>query len=246
MSQRQVTLEGVVGPMWAGKTTEQLRLIRQYELCQESVCVIKHSSDDRHPPSELMRSHDGLAPNEGAITQQVHTDTLADLQIDDSVALVVIDEVQFFEQQTAVQFCRDMLARNKEVRFSGLDMDFRMEPWETTSALMAIADKVKKLKARCRYPGCKTPAGYTARIVSSKERQVVGAEKQYAASCRAHHPYLSYKEPTTPVSSPREETDVEPLRKRPTATAAADAPAASALATMTVGQFAAMFANKSV
>jgi len=74
---------------------------------------------------------------------------------------------------------------------TGLDTDFRGEPFGCMPELMARAEKVDKLQAICMV--CGGPASRTQRLVNGQPAHyhdpivVVGAQEMYEARCRAHH-----------------------------------------------------------
>jgi ATP:corrinoid adenosyltransferase len=57
--QQHGAIEIVVGPMFAGKTTELLRRVQRYEAAGLSVAVVKSSKDDRYSAAHVV-THDGL------------------------------------------------------------------------------------------------------------------------------------------------------------------------------------------
>ena len=57
--QHHGAIEIVVGPMFAGKTTELLRRVQRYEAAGLSVAVVKSSKDGRYSAAHVV-THDGL------------------------------------------------------------------------------------------------------------------------------------------------------------------------------------------
>jgi thymidine kinase len=74
---------------------------------------------------------------------------------------------------------------------TGLDTDFRGEPFGCMPELIARAERVDKLHAICMV--CGEAASRTQRLVDGKPAHynepivVVGAQEMYEARCRAHH-----------------------------------------------------------
>jgi thymidine kinase len=74
---------------------------------------------------------------------------------------------------------------------TGLDMDFRGEPFGPMPALMAEADEVVKLRAICAR--CGRDASRSQRLIDGRPAPVsaptilVGAEESYEARCRHCH-----------------------------------------------------------
>src|SRR3990167_1257795 len=81
------------------------------------------------------------------------------------------------------------LDSGKKVIVGGLDLDFRGIPFGPMPILMAIADKVTKLKAICIE--CGNDAHFSQRLVDGKPAKysdpiiLIGAQECYQARCRA-------------------------------------------------------------
>ena len=81
--------------------------------------------------------------------------------------------------------------RGLRVIVTGLDTDFRGEPFGCMPVMTAKADKVDKLTAICVV--CGEPATRTQRLVGGKPARyyepivVVGAAEMYEARCRRCH-----------------------------------------------------------
>jgi Thymidine kinase len=112
------------------------------------------------------------------------------VNIKDDTTVVGIDEAQFFDEGI-VKVIENLAAKGMRVIVTGLDMDFRGEPFGCMPELMARADKVDKLQAICMK--CGEPANRTQRLVDGKPAHyhdpivIVGASEMYEARCRAHH-----------------------------------------------------------
>ena len=113
---------------------------------------------------------------------------LAELKPDTTV--VGIDEVQFFDTGI-VKVVSALAEKGIRVILTGLDMDFRGEPFGCMPELMARAERVDKLQAICMV--CGESASRTQRLVDGKPARfddpvvVVGAQEIYEARCRKHH-----------------------------------------------------------
>jgi thymidine kinase len=108
----------------------------------------------------------------------------------DDTTVVGIDEAQFFDDGI-VDVIEGLASKNIRVIVTGLDMDFRGEPFGCIPELLARADKIVKLQAICMT--CGEPANRTQRLVDGKPARyddpivIVGASEMYEARCRAHH-----------------------------------------------------------
>jgi thymidine kinase len=110
--------------------------------------------------------------------------------LNSDTTVVAIDEAQFFDDGI-VGVIDEMANNGLRVVVTGLDMDFRGEPFGCIPVLLSKADKVDKLQAICMV--CGEPAGRTQRLVDGKPARyddpivIVGAAEMYEARCREHH-----------------------------------------------------------
>ena len=177
----------VVGPMFAGKTTELIRRVERQVLAGRRAIVFKPSLDARYDSSRVA-AHNGLkfdayvVPPDEAGVEAVYK---LGLEYD----VVAMDEVQFFPPSLADVL--NELADERVVIAAGLNLDFRGEPFETTTRVMAYADKVVSLTAVCKV--CGRPATRTQRLINGRPaprdspRVLVGGGGTYEARCRRHH-----------------------------------------------------------
>lgn len=73
--------------------------------------------------------------------------------IDKETQVIAIDEAQFFGSEilTVVKL---LVNAGKEVVISGLDLNWKGEPFGQMGGLLAMADVVEKTKTVCSVPGC--------------------------------------------------------------------------------------------
>jgi len=97
---------------------------------------------------------------------------------------------QFFDDGV-VDVAQKLADRGVRVIVTGLDTDFRGEPFGCMPVMVAKADKVDKLQAICIV--CGEPATRTQRLVNGKPAHyddpivIVGAAEMYEARCRRCH-----------------------------------------------------------
>ena len=93
--------------------------------------------------------------------------------------------------EDAVSILEYLANEGVRVIVSGLDRDFRGEPFSFMPKLLSLAEYVTKLTAICVK--CGSPATRTQRIVNGKPAKyrdpivLVGAEESYEARCRSCH-----------------------------------------------------------
>jgi len=181
------SIEIIVGPMYAGKSEELLRRINRARIAGQKVLVFKPSIDDRYSVDNIA-CHSGKQMS--CIAVEKAQQLLDYINENPDYDVLAIDEVQFLGEEI-VQVCKESADSGKRVICSGLDMDFRGEPFQVVPHLMAIAEYVTKLTAICKV--CKLPATRTQRLVNGKPAKysdpiiLVGAEEGYEARCRTCH-----------------------------------------------------------
>ncbi|HZA44569.1 MAG TPA: thymidine kinase [Rubrobacter sp.] len=179
------SLTVITGSMFSGKTEELIRRARRALYAHRSVQVFKHALDTRSEVTEI-RSHNGV-PHE-AIAVSASEELLR--KVEATTSVVAVEEAQFFDEGI-VEACRSLADSGYDVISTGLDMDFRGEPFGPMPALMAEADEVVKLRAICAR--CGRDASRSQRLIDGRPAIasapiiLVGAEESYEARCRHCH-----------------------------------------------------------
>ncbi len=185
LNQKDGWIEVICGPMFAGKTEELLRRVKRLEYAKKNIVVFKPLIDDRYSDNEVV-SHNNNRTKSVNITETIQIFDYIDSKTD----VVVIDEIQFLDEE-AVLICEYLASQGIRVIVSGLDKDFRGEPFSFMPDLLAMAEYVTKLTAICVL--CGKPATRTQRIVNGKPARyidpivLIGAEESYEARCRSCH-----------------------------------------------------------
>ena len=179
------SLTVITGSMFSGKTEELIRRLRRAIYARRSVQVFKHALETRSDLQEI-RSHNGV-PHE-AVAVSTSEELLAG--VEEATDVVAIEEAQFFDEGI-VEACRILADAGYEVVATGLDMDFRGEPFGPMPRLLAEADEVVKLRAICAR--CGREASRSQRLIDGRPAPVsaptilIGAEESYQARCRHCH-----------------------------------------------------------
>ncbi|MFM9975350.1 MAG: thymidine kinase [Beijerinckiaceae bacterium] len=179
------TLSVFSGPMFAGKTSALIQAINQSKTdTGNAVVIIKPAMDNRYADKAIV-SHDGVSHLALPVTSAA--DIIAAVAEASSQAgepaTLFADEVQFFDKPSFDGdfhlLVHTLLQAGHRVICCGLDMDWRGLPFDVTARLLAMADHVTKLTARCSVTGL--PAQKTYKRVVDDARVAVGAAETYEA-----------------------------------------------------------------
>ena len=196
-------IELIVGCMFCGKTRELLRKIRIELAAERNVKLFKPSLDNRYQ-EKAITTHD--KENIVAIPFQSTEDIYNCLN--ENTNVIGIDEIQFFDDKI-IDFCLEQANRNKKIIASGLNLDFRGEPFKFRNSNKHIGDLmpyslVYHLRAICTFKNenekiCGKPADFSQRLIEGKPASydspliLVGSKEHYEARCRKHFFILKNK-----------------------------------------------------
>lgn len=174
--------ELITGPMSCGKTEELLRRIRRLIIAKKKVKVVSPSIDTR-AKGDYIESRNGMWLDTAKVKNSA--EILNIINKDDDV--VAIDELQFFDEGI-VSVINKLVSMGKRVIGTGLDLDFKGEPFGSMPQLLAYADKVDKLTAICMKCGSEY-AVRTQRLIDGQPADknspliMIGADETYEARC---------------------------------------------------------------
>ena len=100
------------------------------------------------------------------------------------VDMVFLDEIQFMKTDETLENVENILNNGIDVVSSGLDQDSRGRPWETSSMLLGLSDKIIKIYGFCNV--CGMEATKTYRKTEGGGRTQVGAADIYEPRCLKH------------------------------------------------------------
>lgn len=183
-----MSLELLIGPMFAGKSSAIQSIIRRHQALGWNVFVVTHSMDTRYSSEPAIVNHDKVTMPARA------TNSLMSLVNDPEYVrsrLVVIEEAQFFPD--LVPFVLQTVdTYGKHVVVVGLDGDAERKPFGQVLDLVPHCDRVTKLTAMCKQCKDGTPAIFTfaaredAATAANDGRPCVGADEKYVPLCRKH------------------------------------------------------------
>lgn len=177
-----MSLDIVLGPMFAGKSSYILTLVSRHNAIGTPVLVIKHSSDNRYLYGETsIVTHDQRHAVCSTV-QSLNNGVLLDRVRQHRV--IIVDEAQFFSGLVAfVEWAVDV--EGKQVYLMGLDGDSNRKPFGEILECIPLADRIERLTAFCKRCGNGTPGIFTYRRQGPADQQViVGGLDMYEASCR--------------------------------------------------------------
>ena len=173
--------ELITGPMSCGKTEELLRRIRRCIIAKKKVKVISPEVDTR-AKGDYIESRNGLWLDAIKVKHSVQI-----LSAVKDAEVVAIDELQFFDSNIA-KVITQLMNEGKKVIGTGLELDFKAEPFGSMPELMCIATKVDKLHAVCMKCGCEH-ATRTQRLIDGQPADknspliMIGGDETYEARC---------------------------------------------------------------
>lgn len=172
-------LEVIIGPMFAGKTSELVKRILWQGYKNRQLIVFKPAFDSRFADSEIV-THTHIRQPALSVPSAAELLKWARAEKPDHI---FIDEIQFFDDGL-LDVVRQLLAEGIDVTAGGLDMDFEGRPFLNSAMLMAAADEVVKLKAYCTL--CGRDAAKSFKKSGSRDRVELGAADKYEPRCNEH------------------------------------------------------------
>lgn len=179
---QEYSFELITGPMSCGKTEELLRRVRRAIIAKKKVKVISPDIDTR-AHGDYIESRNGLWLD--AIKVKNAAQIIGVIKKEDEI--IAIDELQFFDEHI-IKVITKLMDMGKKVIGTGLDLDFKAEPFGYMPELLCIATKVDKLSAVCMKCGCEY-ATRTQRLVNGAPVDknspliMIGGDETYEARC---------------------------------------------------------------
>ena len=162
------------GPMFSGKSRELARLLRRQAIAKRKVQIFKPAIDTRWDEDSL-GTHDGNAQLGDIQIFRVFTFNDVLNYLEEGVKVIGIDEIQFLsdnfegkdkEGNDIIKGLRNLANRGINIFVTGLNQDFRGEPFSLMPRLLAEADEIIKLTAICNV--CGDEAHRTQRMIDGK------------------------------------------------------------------------------
>lgn len=180
-----MSLELIVGPMFAGKSSAIIGMIRRNNFIGRKTLCITSIIDQRYSVNAKIITHDKDYYPATAVKTLAEVRLLACFHQADCI---IIEEAQFFPDLfDFVLFAVEVL--RKKVVCVGLDGDAYRKPFGQILDLIPYADSIEKYNALCPLCHDGTKAIFTSKkILDPTVGQVfVGGADDYEPLCRKHY-----------------------------------------------------------
>ncbi len=189
----EASLEVILGPMYAGKSTELLRRVRRYKLSGNKILIVSNDIDTRS--GSYIRTHDGVEYTGVRVSQLSDIFEMEDYETYD---IICFDEAQFFSD--LIQSVQKLLKDNKRILCAGLSGTFKRTPFDNISDLISLATNITFLKSICTFTHdpttrtsttrtvCGKDAPYTKKISGTNNNEIqIGDMETYCPRCLEHY-----------------------------------------------------------
>ena len=173
-----MSLDIILGPMFAGKSSRILSIVSRYASLGMSVLVVKHASDIRYGDEDDVITHDQRR------IPCIRVESLNEVRLDD-YRVIIVDEAHFFSG--LVNFAKRVVDQYRRSLFLvGLDGDSHRRPFGQLLECIPLADRVERITAFCRNCANGTPGLFSHRRRGPQDQQViVGGADVYETLCRS-------------------------------------------------------------
>lgn len=173
-------LDIIIGPMYAGKSTELIKRIRQLKTLNKKYLVVKPDIDNRYSSDHVVSHND----DKEECTRLYSLDVLIEHIKDKEYNTIFIDEAQFFKELE--YYVLDIVEKfNINVVIVGLDGDYNRNKFGEILNLIPYCDSCTKITALCKECNDGTPAIFTHRLNVNESQIEVGND--YVSLCRSHY-----------------------------------------------------------
>ncbi len=173
-----MSLDVIIGPMFAGKSSRVADIVSRYEALGGKVLLVKPVCDNRY-------GNDHVTHNRRT-TSCISVKDLDDIpkELIQSANVIVVDEAQFFKY--LVPFCEYIVdTLEKKLYLVGLDGDSGRRPFGEILQCIPLADRVERLTAFCKKCANGTPGLFSHRKFNENNQVVmIGGNELYEPLCR--------------------------------------------------------------
>lgn len=174
----------ILGPMYAGKSSELIRLVRRHHIAKKDCLIVKYSKDDRYECGNNVYTHDGICTtNIKAITcpKIIDIDDILTELTELTETVVCFDEGQFFENLKEI--CLELCRQNVIIYISALNSDYRSKMFPSIVDILPHCENIKFLNSVCSECMEET-AIYSKRMSEQTEIEIIGGKELYSPLCK--------------------------------------------------------------
>ena len=178
-----MSLELIFGPMFAGKSSAIMAIVKRYQAIRYPILVIKSATDTRYAGDSEIVNHDLQRLNATVVKNlknQAETDDYKRAKV------IVIEEAQFFEDLYDFVLLA-VETHGKHLIVVGLDGDSERKPFGQILNLIPLADKIQKITSYCTFCSDGTAALFSYCPGTKVSQVQVGAIDKYVPLCRKHY-----------------------------------------------------------
>ena len=193
------SLHTITGGMKGRKTPLFIYIFDQLKYTNIKTQIIKPACDYRDElhdkfdlPENCVVSRTGLYLPATIVDDKDINDFLN--KIDYNADVIGLEEITLFQYgDDLVNVIRDLMGKGKSAVCSGLDKNFRGEPFHPMPELMAYSTTVEKHYGVCDIESCNRLGEYSQRIIDGQPAPydspiiLVGASEAYEIRCLKHH-----------------------------------------------------------
>ena len=174
-------LHVIIACMFAGKSSELIRLKKRAYFANKKCLMIKYKNDNRYTKDAVIVTHDNITEKAViAVDDKLLSETIKSIEDLEQYQCIFIDEVQFYKDADVV--CDQLANAGYQVIVCGLKADYNDNPFGRMPWLIAKADDITYLKAICQETG--EDAAFTAKISDDKNIIDIGGIDKYKAVSR--------------------------------------------------------------
>lgn len=179
------SLELIIGPMYAGKSTELIKKIKIYEILEKNILIVNHTINDRYG-SKGISTHDKVTCENSINIKSLNELEKNYNELFIKSEIIIIEELQFFND-AFVKITEWLDKYDKKIIAAGLISDFARKPFGDVLSLIPHAEDIIKLTALCKKCKDGTKACFTKRTINNDNKIIVGSCECYEAVCRKHY-----------------------------------------------------------
>lgn len=180
---RRGFLRFITGPMFAGKTTYLIKIIKYYkDVGKKKIIVVKPSLDSRGKNSKnKIWTHNYWFHNTFEITKNTEILKLVEQK---KPEIIFFSEINFFNPEFT-EVVKKIQTMGIDIVCEGLNKDYQGKYFPVVTQLMLLKPKTKTLVSNCYR--CFTKATLSKRLVKKEGVILVGGKESYAPACNKCH-----------------------------------------------------------